>query len=366
MGVDFNQLADVLKTTLDDLPKGQYEVMWDENYYEFCSIYNEQRRKVDGGKAIVRNVVLDETGAADYRKPFDTDQPTVENIHQQITVPWTQVGTNYSWDLAEILMNKRSPKGFIDMVESRKMERLWGFANRLEERGWKTPTSATDTKYPYGVPYYLNMLADNSTTAGFNGQTIRYQDASTGTVCAGLDAAINAKWRNYAATYNKVDSGLLKTMRRACMLTNFRPPVGVGIKAPGSDSAGPVVRIYCGEDVAVELQTLADSRDDSTQPQDLAGKMLVPSGDTRNVCYFSRRPVLYVSYLNTAEHAPIYCVDWSKLIPVTLDGGWMIESDVHNHGLQHTTFTVYMDAYHNNLCVNRRTAGWVIHTPIVV
>ncbi len=361
MAVDFNALADVIKTTLDDLPKGQVEFMWDEQWYEFCAIYAKQRRKVDGGKAIVRNVVLDETGAAAYRKPFATDNPTVENIHKQITVPWTQVGTNYSWDLAEILMNKRSPKGFIDLIESRKMERLWGLANILEERGWKTPTSATDTLYPYGIPYYLNFLDNAATTAGFSGKTIRYQSGTTGTVCAGIDAAIEAKWRNYAAVYTKVDNSLLKTMRRAVMLTHFGPPTGVGLKPMGNDSHG-YTRIYCGDNVAVELQVLADSRDDNTSPKDLVGKMLVPSEDAKYVGMFSRKPIVYVSHLNSADFAPIYCVDWSKLIPVVLEGGWMIESAVHNHSLQHTTFTVFNDAYHNNLCINRRTAGWVMHT----
>lgn len=364
MAVDFGALTDVIKTTLDNLPKDQYEVMWDEQWYEFCSVYERNRRKIDGGKAIVRNVVLDETGAADYRRPFDTDTPTVENIHQQITVPWTQVGTSYSWDLAEVLMNKRSPRGFIDLIESRKMERLWGFANRLEERGWKTPTSAVDTKYPYGVPYYLNMLNAGITAPGFSGQTIRYQDGSTGFNCAGIDASVEAKWRNYAGVYTTVDNSLLKLMRRACMLTNFRPPVGVGLKPPGKDRVGSPIRIYCNDDTAVELQTLADSRDDNSAPRDLAGKMLVPSDDVKNVCFFSRRPVVYVSYLNSADYDPIYCVDWTKLIPVTLEGGWMVESQVFNHGLQHTAFTAYVDAYHNNLCLNRRTVGWVLHTAI--
>jgi hypothetical protein len=28
---------------------------------------------------------------------------------------------------------------------------------------------------------------------------------------------------------------------------------------------------------------------------------------------------------------------------------------------QHTVFTVYLDGAHNNLCINRRTAGFVLH-----
>jgi len=153
-------------------------------------------------------------------------------------------------------------------------------------------------------------------------------------------------------------------LRTACLLTYFRPPVGVGLKAPGNDKQGPNTKIYVNDTRAVNLQTLADSRDDNTAPQDLAGKMLVPSGDVKYVCYFSRRPVVYVPALNGVAYDPIYCVDWSKLIPVTLENGWMVQSKVQNHALQHTAFTRYVDAYHNNLCINRRTAGFVGHTPI--
>jgi hypothetical protein len=85
-------------------------------------------------------------------------------------VPWTQIGTDYSWDVVEILRNKNSAKGFINLLESRRTERMWDLAELIEERGWLTPTSATDKLYPYGIPYYINMLDDGSTTGGFNGQ----------------------------------------------------------------------------------------------------------------------------------------------------------------------------------------------------
>jgi hypothetical protein len=47
-----DKLADLLATTLKDLPKGQFEVMWDSQNYEFCQIYQEaqtadRRRHVD-------------------------------------------------------------------------------------------------------------------------------------------------------------------------------------------------------------------------------------------------------------------------------------------------------------------------------
>jgi len=358
MGVDYDALLDLIQTTLPDLPDGQFEVMWDHVDYEFCRIYQRDRRRVDGGTSIDRRVVLDETGAAQYRRLFDTDSPTVQNVIHDISVPWCQLGTNYSWDVLEIMRNRNSTKGFIDLLETRRMERLWGWANLLEDRGWKTPTSATDKLYPYGIPYYLNMVDTDSTTGGFVGKTIRYEDGTTGTACAGIDANDESKWRNYADIYTAVDNKLLRTLRKAFLLTRFRPPAF--IKSPGNDGRGNV-RIYVNSDVAVELMDMSDKRDDSSTPKDLAGKALI---DVEGTTFFNRRPVVYIPQLDDADYDPIYTVDWSKIVPFVQEGYWMEESKPMIDRSQHTTVTVYLDGSHNNLCVNRRTAGFVIHKAI--
>lgn len=314
--------------------------------------------QVDGGTSIQRNVMLDHSGNASYRRLFDVDQPTVASVQRQIDVPWTQIGTNYSWDVLEILRNKNSVKGYINLLESRRTDGLWSLAELIEDRAWKTPTSATDKLFPYGVPYYLNMLDAGSTTAGFNGQTITFQDASTSTVCAGIDAATEPKWKNYAGTYVKVDNALLRTLRRAILATRFRPPLF--IKSPGQDEIG-TRRMYANLDVNVELQDLADKRDDNTQPKDLAGKALI---DVEGTVYFNRIPIQYIPQLDGVAYNPIYTIDFKKFIPYVQEGFWMEESKPMTDRLQHTTFTVYLDGSHNNLCINRRTAGFVIHNPI--
>lgn len=358
MAIDNDKLADLLATTLKDLPKGDFEAMWDDQNYEFCRIYHEDRRKVDGGTSIQRNVMLDETGAASYRLPYQADDPVVNSVQHQIDVPWVQIGSNYSWDIIELKRN-RTPKGYIELIHSRRLDGLWSFANLLETRGWLTPISATDKKNPYGIPYYLNMLDAGETAAGFNGQTIRYQDASTGTICAGIDSGSEAKWRNYGGTYQKVDNALLREMRKACLSTRFKPPRIV--RAPGDDSKGSSVKIYCDLDRATELQDLADKRDDNNTSKDLAGKVLT---EVDGAVYFNRMPVCYIPQLDGADYQPIYCVDWSKIQPIVQDGYWMEETKPQTDRGQHTTFTVFVDGSHNNLCINRRTAGWVLHQPI--
>lgn len=354
MGIDNDKLLDLIATTLKDLPKQTFEVAWTNQNYEFCRIYQESRIQIDGGTSIQRNVMLDQSGNASYRKLFDVDQPTVANVQRQIDVPWTQIGTNYSWDIVEILRNKNSAKGYINLMESRRTDGLWSLADLIEDRAWKTPTNATDKLFPYGVPYYLNQIA-SGTTGGFVGQTITYQDATTGTVCAGIDAAVEAKWRNYADVYVKIDNAFLRKLRKAIRLTKFKPPVFV--KSPGDDEIG-TRKGYANNDVITELEDMADKRDDNSAPGDLAGKVRIGEDGT---VYFNRIPFDFIPNLEGVSYNPVYVLDFKKFVPFVQEGFWMEESKPMTDRLQHTTITVYLDGSHNNLCLNRRTVGFVLH-----
>lgn len=356
MGVNNTQVRDLIATTLPDLPDQTFEVAWDNQDYEFCRIFQEDRMVVDGGTSIQRNIVLDHSGNASYRRLFDTDQPQVQNVQKKIDVPWTQIGTNYSWDIVEILRNKNSAKGYIDLLTSRRVDGKWALAELIEDHGWATPTNDSDDLFPYGVPYYMNMIQYGSAdTRGFVGQTINYQDGSTGTSCAGIDASTEAKWRNYAALYTKVDNDFLRTLRKALLETRFRPPLF--IDSPGKDAPG-TKRMYSSLDVVSELQDLGDKRDDSNAPKELAGKNLI---DIQGTVYFNRLPIVYIPQLNDVTEAPLYCLDFSKFVPFVQDGFWMEEGEPMTDRFQHTTITVYLDGAHNNLCTNRRTAGFVVH-----
>jgi len=369
MKVTASQLVDLLATTLEDLPKGQFEVMWDSQNYKICRILQEHRRQIDGGTSIQRNVILDRNGRARYRRLFDTDSPTVDQNMKTIDVPWAQIGTDYSWDVLEIMRNRNSEKGFINLLESRRTERMWDLAELIEERGWSAPESATDSLYPYGIPYYINFLNDGETEAGFSGRTIRYSGGTTGTICAGIDAGAEDKWRNYAATRTNVDNAMLRTIRQAIRRTRFRPPPFV--QNPGQDGPGTPIEMYAGDVLVNELEDLADRRDDNNTPDDLMGKVL---HNYDGAVYINRIPLCYVPQLDTQtvldgdgnEFSPeaLYCVDWSYLQAVVQDGYWMEESEPQTDRGQHTTFTVFLDGSHNNLCINRRRAGFVIHKPI--
>lgn len=365
MAVKNADLADLIAVTLNDLPKQYFEVTWTNQDYEFCRIYQTERMVVDGGKNIERKVMLSPTGNARYRYLYDTDEPAVGDVMHTITVPWTQITTNYSWDKFEILQNKNSAKGFINLMKPRRIDGLWSLADKIEERSWKTPTNVGDSLYPYGIPYYLRMLTKGLTVDGFNAQTIRYQDGTTGTNCAGIDASAQANWRNYAFLYTSINNALLKKLRLAFMYIRFKAPVFVNDPAQQRNA---MKRVYTDFDNVADLMDLADAKDDNHAGKDVLGNLRV---DDQGVVYINRVPVVAIPQLvgvtdpekGTAT-SPIYYVDFKYFIPYVHDGYWMEESEPMTDRGQHTTFTVFLDGAHNNLCTNVKQAGFVGHKAI--
>ena len=361
-------LIDLIATTLPNLPEQYFEVTWTNNDYEACRIYQRERMEIDGGTSIKRKVMFSPTGNARYRRLFDTDDPAVSDVMVEIDVPWCQIGTHYSWDILEIKRNANSARGFIRLLETRRIDGLWSLADLIEERFWKTPDSSTDDLNPYGVPYYLNMLDGGGTTAGFNGNKVVFGDGNTSVTCAGISTTTEERWANWADTYTKVDNALLKSFRTAFVRTKFKAPLIVNDPAQARNAAK---RVYCNAITIVELQVLADARDDFHRGKDVLGNIRIDDGAT---VYLNRLPVVYINQLDDVEGLetgytgteadPIYCVDFEKFIPYVQDGYWMEETEPMTDRTQHTTFTIFLDGSHNNLCVNRRQAGFVLHKPL--
>ena len=362
MGVKDAALLDLVATTLADLPKQEFEVTWDNQDYEFCRIYQKERMSVDGGTQLERKVMLDHTGNARYRTMYDTDEPKVGQVMHTITVPWTQLSTSYSWDKLEILRNKDSGKGFVDLLQTKRIDGLWSLAELIEDRSWLTPTSATDNLYPYGVPYYLSFYTDTSgtvnTSAGaFNGKAVKFQNGTYSYTCAGIDSSTEDKWRNYCSLYTNVDAALLKNFRKAFLLTRFKAPLF--ITDPASNKVSAAKRIYTDADTSVALQDLMDQKDDNHTPKELFGGVMVA---VNGAVFINRLPVVYIPQLDGVTCSPIYTVDFNKFKPFVQDGYWMEEGEPMSGGVaQHTTMTVFLDGSHNNLCTNRRGAGFVMH-----
>jgi hypothetical protein len=363
MGRSLDDLGDLLALTTNDLPKQYFEVTWTNNDYEACRIYNKESMRIDGGAKIERKVMLSNTGNARYRTYYDTDEPTVGDVMHTIEVPWTRLSTSYSWDDFELLHQMNSTKGFIRLIKGRRIDGLWALADLIEERMWKTPTnSSSDNLYPYGIPYYLRLMNTLTSTDGFVGQTIGYQDGTTGTICANIDASTESNWRNYAFLYTKIDNSFLKKARMAFAKINYKAPL---IVTDPAQTRNAQKRVYTDFDNWADFMDLADAKDDNHTGKDVLGNLQVDDGGT---VYINRVPIVPLSQLESyiepstsTAVSPIFYVDFKYLVPVVHDGYWMEETKPMTDRGQHTTFTIYLDGGHQNLCTNVKALGWVGH-----
>jgi len=362
MAVKATELAGLIASTINDLPKQVFDVLWDNQDYEACRIYQQERFVIDGGEQIERKVMLDNTGNAKYRRYYETDDPAVEDHMGTIKVPWTRLSTNYSWDDLEILHQMNSVKGFIRVMKQRRIDGLWALADLIEDRFWKTPTDADDDLYPYGIPYFINMVDADSTTGGFVGKTIRFQDGTTGTTCANLSANTHAMWRNFADVYTDINREFMKKVRMMFMKTRFKAPLFIN---DPSNKRAMQKRFYCDYDLINDLMDYVDAADDNHKGKDALHNMVIGDGD---LVLLNRTPVIPIPQLvgdtdpETGDDTdPLYLVDFSHFQPIIHDGYWMEESEPQTDRGQHTTFTVFLDGAHQNLCTNRRKVGGVLH-----
>ena len=361
MGFQPEDIADLVATTINDLPNQELEYAFDHNEYFWASMFEKEAIKIDGGTSIERKVIFDRTGNAKYRSLYELDDPRIADKIHTINVHWALCSTNASWDEFEILQQKNSTKGFINLIQTRKDDSIIDLADLIEETMISVPDSATDKKNPYTLPYFLRVLNSAgtiNTTAGFNGTTVTYGNSSTGTIIAGIDSAEEEKWRNWCAPYTDIDNTFLKEARRAFVKTHFRPPILLNtplIKKRASKMQG-----IAGTDTVLDLMELVDSRDDnhvSTSKESLGG-MLVVDGD---LVRLNRIPIIPLDTLDSASYTPLYVWDTAKLQPVVHDGYWMEKKAPMVDRGQHTTYTSYTDGAHNILPLNMRTLGFVLH-----
>ena len=362
MGYRPEDIEDALATTLADLPDQELEYALNHNEYYWTSLFQEKNIAIDGGTSIQRKVSFDTSGNAAYREMFDTDEPKFGDSIHTIDVHWALIGTNASWDEFEIVQQMNSKKGYVNLVQTRRDKAIIDLADLIETTMIAAPESATDKKTPFTLPYYLRVLNSAgaiNTTAGFNGTTVTYGNASTGTIIAGIDAATETKWRNWCAPYTAINNAFLKAYRKACIKTKFRVPII--LDTPLMKERARKMQAVAGTDSVLDLMELVDNKDDnhvSTKKEALGG-LLVANGDLVRI---NRVPIIPLDTLDSASYTPIYTFDLAYFKPVVHDGYWMKKSPPRSGGTrQHTAYTSFVDGAHNILVENIRKCGHVLH-----
>lgn len=348
-GLSNSAFVDLLKTTVENLPNLDFQMTLKQQAYIVMNKWFEQDRIIeDGGTSITRNAILDPQANAKHVSVYDKVSHNVPTFHSQLNAPWVQYHTSYSFARQELDRNRNKHR-FINLVDSRRKASMLDLANHLEDRALKTPTSATDVLFPYGLPYWINKVNASVTSVGdFIGQTIRFGDASTATSKAGIDGSTESHWRNYAATYDAFDAELVRRMRRAFFATNFKGP-----QTLEDITSGPLskYRIYMGLDEITEYADLA------TRSNDNIGPDLDPF---HNNLAFNKVIVEHMPQLDSDADDVIYGVNHNHFFPVIMQGDWLRESEPMEDVEQPSVFTVNIEGSYQYICNNVRQSGFAI------
>lgn len=361
MGFAPEEIADLLATTLKHYER-ELDYALAHNEYFWTQQFEKDAVQKDGGSSIHGFISLDDSANASYRSLYDVDSPNTEDTIHEIDVHWALIGTHASWDEFEIANQKNNQKRLIDVVHTKMDRAMISLADLIETTMVSVPDSATDRKHPFTLPYFLRVLNSAgtiNTTAGFNGTTVTYGDASTGTIVAGIDSAVESRWRNWAAPYTAINNAFLKTARQAFIKTHYRYPLILDTAL--IKKRAKKMRAVAGTDTVLDLMDLVDTRDDNhvATGKESFGNMLVADGDLVRI---NRVPVIPLDTLDSASYTPIYFFDLQQLQPFVHEGYWMVKKKpVSGGNKQHTVFTSFVDGAHNILPRNMQKLGFVLH-----
>lgn len=363
-GISNSDLVDLQNTTLQNLPKLDFEVALLRQQYQVVNEwFKNDKVNVESGTAIVRNIILNTSGNAKHVRLYQKTSLNVADVQVRISAPWVQVQSSYSIERREALRN-RKPAMYIELLKSRRIDGMLSLADLLESRAWVAPDSASDDLNPYGLPYWLSKVLPaagsgyNSAidmAGAFSGRRILYNlGTSVTNNVGGIDPTANANWRNWADTYTSIDANFVKIMRKAFHATKFVSPMLVKDLKEGPTSK---FRIYMG------LANLTEFEDLTTK----ANENLGPDLDKfHGITTFRRVPVLYTPPLDTDADSAVYGVNHAKFYPIVLDGDWMREGEPMMDVEQHNVITTFIDGSYQFFCTNRREGGFVLSHVLAV
>ena len=355
-GLTIDQLGDLLKTGLEKLPSGEFEVALKYQTYPICDQwFRRDRRRVRSGHAISLRIQLKSNGSARHVLLYEPTPNNQVDTMAEIREDWAHAEAKMHYEVHEIDMN-RSPAKLVDLMKERRIAAYMDLADELEDRAWDTPPTQSDSRYPKGVPYWINYVAKNSVdyVGGFNGHQVLYGDATTANVVGGINGSLaeNERWANYCANITGMNMSTIDTLRRAIRRVNFRPPMSVTDLYRGPASR---LRLYSGLDYADEYERLVNAG-----PDDRNGD-LNPFG---GILTFKRIPWIAVPVLDSNAYNPIYGLNHQHFFPYVLRDWWMKEGSPISDRSQRHVFTVGIDCSYQFFCLNKRAGGFVLSDPV--
>ncbi|MCW5776532.1 MAG: phage major capsid protein [Phycisphaeraceae bacterium] len=355
-GLSIQQLGDLLQTTLENLPQGEFEVAFKYQSYPICDKwFRKQRRRESSGTAISRRVQLKTNGSARFVQLYEATPNNVVDTMSTIRADWVHAEAKHHYESHEIDMN-REPAKLVDLIKSRRVAAYMDIADIIEQKAWQTPPDQNDLKFPLGVPYWINYLPAGTVDydGSFNGHQALYGDGTTSSTVGGIDGSLaaNERWRNFAGTHTGMNQRTIDLLRRAIRRTNFTPPISVRDLYRGPASQ---VRLYSNQDMADEYERMVNAGGDDRNGD------LNPFG---GILTFKRIPWIAIPALDDEPYDPIFGVNHAHFYPEVLRDWWMKEDEpIRDRDWRHV-YTVGLDSSFQFFCTNKRAAGFALSEAI--
>jgi len=336
MGLAHSEIDDLVLTTQNNLIKrGAFVDMQTDltDHVGVREIWKSRQKKFSGGVNWEFQLMMDHNHSARTVGMFETDGSALTDTMKKGEVSVRHLNANYIYDQREKDF-QRGGHAIVDLIKTRYIGMMISWFELLEEILWSKPENSADTKTPYGIAYWIVKNA----TEGFNGgNPAGFTDGR-----AGISSTEYARFKNYTAQYAAISKeDLIRKMRRASRVTNFRSPVSHATPEVGKMSNG----IYAGDTVIGLMEEILEKQNMSLG-NDVASK----DGKT----LFKGTPLTYAPKLDADTTDPIYMIDWKCLVCGVMEGWENNLSKPEPVPGKHLVRRVDLDASLNLVCTDPR------------
>ncbi len=326
-------VQDFVNDTLRDLGKPKFTDISSslQKHVAMRNLLKSNRVELQSGSGIQFNVLVAQSNAARNVSLAESDNVNLVDGMVQANTVWRNTQTSYMI-IGQLMAMNREPARIVDYVKQQRIMAMISLAELMEQNFWAAP-SASDTKTPLGLPYWVVKNA----TAGFNGGVLSgYSNV------AGLSPTTYANWANWTFPYTAVSrDDFIRKAREAATKTDFQPTVD-GIPSPDTgDSYG----FFTNYSVVQPLEEALESQNDNL------GKDVASQDGS---VMFRRVPVTWVPWLDRDSTNPFYGLNWGWLKTYILQGWWLKETSIPYTPGQHTVASHFIDATYQFVTKNRR------------
>lgn len=342
MALQLDQIDDFVELTLNKFKRRKWtDISLEYTEYVSAKINSDKKVTERGGPQIEFTLQTKNTDTARNVGLYDQDQTNVEDLATKGTVPWRHDTVNWSYDIDEELFQS-DRETIVSELVMREHACMSNLAELREENLWSAPSSSSDNKKPFGIPYWLQKDASTTPEGAFNGGN----PSGFAAGCANVDSTAFPKWKNWTFGYTSVTpDDLVRKVKKSVYKTHFmaphaHPEIGFG----NSD-----YMIYTVYDVREPLERLAESRNDNLG-RDVARYI--------NEVTVAGIPLQAVPYLDANDSSdPLYGINWKVFRPYVKKGKNMRRT-MKPAPLQRNVRQVHYDTAMNYVCYNRRLC-WV-------